>query len=74
MARPPDNAPVPSRVLPGFVTRWLGSLRFPYLFLLAAGLFLVDLVVPDLIPFADEILLALGTLLLGRIRRGGRTR
>jgi hypothetical protein len=27
-------------------------------------LFLVDLVVPDLVPLADELLLGLGTLLL----------
>ena len=29
-----------------------------------AALFVVDLVIPDFIPFADEILLGLGTLLL----------
>lgn len=44
--------------------RWLGRLSFPRLFLLAAGLFLADLVVPDMIPLVDEILLGLGTLLL----------
>lgn len=69
MARASDKTPAPTRVLPAFVSRWLDSLRFPHLFLLTAGLFLADLVVPDLIPFADEILLALGTLLLGRLRR-----
>ena len=30
---------------------------------------MLDLVIPDLVPFADEILLALGTLLLGSLRR-----
>ena len=44
--------------------RWLGRLSYPRLFLVAAGLFVVDLVVPDVIPFADELLLGLGTLLL----------
>lgn len=44
--------------------RWLGRLSYPRLFMLAAGLFVVDLVVPDMIPLADEILLGLGTLLL----------
>ncbi|MCA1714353.1 MAG: hypothetical protein LC715_04275 [Gammaproteobacteria bacterium] len=44
--------------------RWFGRLSFPRLFLLAAGLFVADLVVPDVIPLVDEILLGLGTLLL----------
>lgn len=39
-------------------------LRYPTLFKVAAGLFLLTLVVPDPIPFVDEILLGLGTLLL----------
>lgn len=39
-------------------------LRFPTLFLVAMALFVVDLIVPDVVPFADEILLGLGTLLL----------
>jgi hypothetical protein len=44
--------------------RWFGRLSYPRLFLLAAGLFAADVVIPDLIPFADELLLGLGTLLL----------
>lgn len=51
------------------VTRFASGLRYPTLFKLAAALFLVDLVVPDAVPFMDEILLALGTLLLGSLRR-----
>ncbi len=51
------------------ITRFASRLRFPQLFLLTAGLFLVDLVVPDFLPFADEILLALATLLLGTWQR-----
>ena len=47
----------------------LGGLRFPYLFLLAGGLFVLDVFVPDLIPFVDEIMLGLLTLLLGSFRR-----
>jgi hypothetical protein len=49
----------------GFVERFAGSLRFPHLFWLTAILFLLDVLIPDLIPFADEILLGLATLLLG---------
>ena len=33
------------------------------------ALFLLDLAVPDFIPFADEILLGLGTLLLSRWKK-----
>ncbi len=40
-------------------------LRFPQLFLLVAALFVADLIVPDAIPFIDEILLGLATLLFG---------
>ena len=53
----------------GLVARFAAGLRFPTLFGLVAGLFLLDLVIPDLIPFADEILLALGTLLLASLRK-----
>lgn len=41
-----------------------GRLRFPTLFLVTAGLFVLDLLIPDFIPLADEILLGLGALLL----------
>jgi hypothetical protein len=41
------------------------NLRFPSLFVLFAGLTLADLLIPDVIPFADEIGLATLTLLLG---------
>lgn len=41
------------------------NLRFPSLFILFALLTLADLVIPDVIPLADEIGLALLTLLLG---------
>lgn len=48
--------------LPG----WLSRLRSWQLFLVAATLFVADLFIPDPIPFVDEILLALTTLLLAR--------
>jgi len=41
------------------------NLRFPTLFLILGGLTLVDFVVPDFIPYIDEIGLACLTLLLG---------
>jgi hypothetical protein len=41
------------------------NLRFPTLFALLAVLTLLDLVLPDPVPLADELGLALLTLLLG---------
>lgn len=55
-------------ILP-WLLRFAAGLRFPQLFGLVAALFAIDLVVPDMIPFADEILLGLGTLLLGSWRK-----
>lgn len=48
------------------ITKFLGGLRFRNLFLITAALFAVNLVVPDFIPFADELLLGLATLVLAR--------
>jgi len=50
------------------VTRFASGLRYPTLFKLVGLLFVVDFFVPDLVPFVDEILLGLGTLLLGSLR------
>ncbi|MEW4486908.1 DUF6116 family protein [Thalassoglobus sp. JC818] len=51
-----------------FLLGYLEKLRFPWLFLIVGVLFGVDLVVPDFIPFADELLLGAMTLLLGAWR------
>ncbi len=55
--------------LTGPLFRFAEKLRFPQLFVLTAGLFLLDLIVPDLIPFADEVLLGLLTVLFASWRR-----
>ncbi|MDX1643417.1 MAG: DUF6116 family protein [Thermoanaerobaculia bacterium] len=52
-------------LIPSAIGRFASKLRFPQLFLITASLFLVDLVVPDLIPFIDEILLGLLSVLFG---------
>ena len=56
-------------VIPAAVERLVSNLRFPQLFMLVATLFLVDLVIPDLVPFADEILLGLLAVLLASLER-----
>ena len=53
----------------GGLLRFAANLRFPTLFMVTAGLFLLDLVIPDFIPFADEMLLGLLTLLFANLRR-----
>jgi hypothetical protein len=53
----------------GLVRRYAARLRYPRLLLLTGLLFGVDLVVPDIIPFADEILLGLLTVVLGSLRK-----
>ncbi|MFQ5828992.1 MAG: DUF6116 family protein [Candidatus Methylomirabilia bacterium] len=56
-----------------FVEWMAPRLRFPHLFVLTAILFLLDLLIPDLVPFADEILLGLATLLLGSWKKRKQT-
>lgn len=51
------------------VMNWARRLRYPTLFKITAALFAVTLVIPDPIPFVDEILFGLGTLLLANWKR-----
>jgi len=51
------------------VRRYAQRLRYPRLLLLTAAIFGIDLVVPDMIPFVDEILFGLGTVLLASLPR-----
>ena len=48
-----------------FAQRAASRLKFPQLFGVLLALFLFDLIVPDFVPFVDEILLGLGTTLFG---------
>ncbi len=48
-----------------YTARW----RYPRLLFLSALVFGADLIFPDVVPFADEILLGLGTVLLGSLRK-----
>ncbi|WP_299593734.1 DUF6116 family protein [uncultured Microbulbifer sp.] len=61
------------RVLPSALVGWfLGyarKLKHPQLFKWICALFLIDLIIPDLVPFVDEILLGLATLFLASWRK-----
>lgn len=61
------------RLLPAALLRYAARLRFPNLFLLVLVCFVADLLLPDFIPFLDEILLGLCTLMLAawKNKRGG---
>ena len=48
---------------------WSRKLRYPTLFKITAALFVVTLFLPDPVPFVDEILFGLGTLLLANWKR-----
>ena len=48
---------------------WARKLRYPTLFKITAALFVVTLFMPDPVPFVDEILFGLGTLLLANWKR-----
>jgi len=48
----------------GPILGYASRLRFPTLFKIVAALFIFDLIIPDFIPFLDEIMLGLGTVLL----------
>lgn len=49
--------------------KYADRLKFRQLFLVTAALFVIDLLIPDIIPFADELLLGLLTLLFGSWRK-----
>lgn len=60
----------PSKITTGgIIQTFLGRLRFPQLFMIAAGLFLLDVLWPDPIPLLDEIFLGVLTLLASQWRR-----
>lgn len=59
----------PLSPLLGRVFGYLGRLRFPTLLTLTATLFVVDVVIPDGIPFADEVFLGLLSALFASWKR-----
>jgi len=59
----------PRGLIPSLIAQLATRLRFPQLFAFTATLFVLDLLIPDLIPFMDEVLLGLIALLLGMWRK-----
>lgn len=57
------------RKLLGPVRRFLERRRFPTLFGLLAVLLAVNLIVPDPLPFIDEVIMLIVTVIVGMFRR-----
>lgn len=51
------------------IVAFFARMRFPVLFVVTALAFVADLLVPDLVPFADEIALGLLAALLAAWRK-----
>lgn len=47
----------------GIFLRWAAGLRFPIVFALTFAIFILNLFLPDVIPFVDEIILGLVAIL-----------
>lgn len=59
----------PTRAIKSRLMQYAAGLRYPKLLALTVGLFILDLLVPDLIPWVDEILLGLVSLLLAGLKQ-----
>jgi Family of unknown function (DUF6116) len=71
MVKIPRNQGVPcmlKSLIAPFVA-YAAKLRFPTLFKITAALFVLNVMIPDIMPFADEILLGLGTALLAAFKK-----
>lgn len=64
----PETPPVSNPVLAP-VIRWLDRLSYPKLFLVAAGLFVANMFVPDPLPFVDELLFGIAAMVISRRKR-----
>lgn len=52
-----------------WIVEFASNLRYPTLVGIFGVLFLLDLFIPDFIPFVDEILLGLLTVLMGTLKK-----
>jgi hypothetical protein len=59
----------PKRIVWGWLMQYASRLRFPKLLALSGLIFVLDLIVPDAIPFVDEILIGLITILLASLKK-----
>ncbi len=62
------GASMPGAMIKSRLRRFLERRRFPTLMLIGAALFGLNVIIPDPLPFVDEILLLVATLLIGSFR------
>jgi hypothetical protein len=62
----------PAKAIKDRFLSYAGELRFPKLLMLTLAIFAVDLVIPDFVPFVDEILLGLFAALLATLKKSRR--
>ncbi len=58
----------PASPIAALVNRLIPGIRYPWLFAILTGLLAIDLVVPDPVPFLDEVVLAVLTFLVASWR------
>jgi len=59
----------PWSVIRDRLMRYASTLRFPRLLAVTAALFVIDLIFPDVVPFVDEILLGLISILFASLKK-----
>ena len=59
----------PGNTIRDRLMRYAAGLRFPRLLAITAALFVLDVLFPDAVPFVDEILLGLISLLLASLKK-----
>ncbi len=57
-----------------FVEKTVSRLKFPQAFAFFVALFIFDVIIPDFIPFIDEILLGLAAAIFGMWRERANTK
>ena len=65
---------IPKTPLVAAILRFAGGLKFKQLFFITGGLFLLDLLIPDLVPLVDELILGLLTLLFAAWKNDNKTK
>lgn len=63
----------PQRAVATGILAWARRRRYPTLLLTVGAIFVIDLVVPDVIPLVDELVLGLMTLALAQWKDRGKT-
>ena len=51
------------------ITNFASRLRFPQLLVLVVVLFVIDVIIPDFIPFIDELILGVLALVLASLKK-----